>query len=182
MFGSGDAGATWFTAAAHLPPVYSVRTVCVHVLRMAEGRQQLLDDFARAIDSLGVALAALGAAYDVLDEQTADRLEEQLFRPVQSASGRARRIHAAFAARYGLPAMTFPPGSAGPVSQGARALVDRAVDAVAEADEALAELQDSMLPVEVGDPELRAGLSEIRELVGDVARAARASSLRTLGR
>jgi hypothetical protein len=25
VFGSGDAGATWFTAAAHLPPVYSVR-------------------------------------------------------------------------------------------------------------------------------------------------------------
>jgi photosystem II stability/assembly factor-like uncharacterized protein len=26
VFGSGDAGATWFTAAQHLPPVYSVRT------------------------------------------------------------------------------------------------------------------------------------------------------------
>jgi hypothetical protein len=25
VFGSGDAGATWFTAAAHLPPVFSVR-------------------------------------------------------------------------------------------------------------------------------------------------------------
>jgi photosystem II stability/assembly factor-like uncharacterized protein len=25
VFGSGDAGATWFSAAAHLPPVYSVR-------------------------------------------------------------------------------------------------------------------------------------------------------------
>ncbi len=25
VFGSGDAGATWFTAATHLPPVYSVR-------------------------------------------------------------------------------------------------------------------------------------------------------------
>ena len=25
VFGSGDAGAGWFTAAAHLPPVYSVR-------------------------------------------------------------------------------------------------------------------------------------------------------------
>jgi len=25
VFGSGDAGGTWFTAAAHLPPVYSVR-------------------------------------------------------------------------------------------------------------------------------------------------------------
>jgi photosystem II stability/assembly factor-like uncharacterized protein len=26
VFGSGDAGASWFTVAAHLPPVYSVRT------------------------------------------------------------------------------------------------------------------------------------------------------------
>jgi hypothetical protein len=25
LFGSADAGATWFTAAEHLPPVYSVR-------------------------------------------------------------------------------------------------------------------------------------------------------------
>ena len=26
VFGSGDAGASWFSAAQHLPPVYSVRT------------------------------------------------------------------------------------------------------------------------------------------------------------
>jgi len=26
VFGSPDAGATWFSAATHLPPVYSVRT------------------------------------------------------------------------------------------------------------------------------------------------------------
>jgi photosystem II stability/assembly factor-like uncharacterized protein len=26
VFGSGDAGTSWFTAAAHLPPVFSVRT------------------------------------------------------------------------------------------------------------------------------------------------------------
>jgi hypothetical protein len=26
VFGSGDAGASWVTAAAHLPPVFSVRT------------------------------------------------------------------------------------------------------------------------------------------------------------
>jgi hypothetical protein len=148
----------------------------------AEGRQQLLDDLARAIDSLNVALAALGAAYEALDERSADHLEAQLFQPVQSAVGRARRVHSAFAARYGLPAATFPAASAGgPPSLGARAFVDRAVDAVAEADEALAELQDSMLPVEVGDPELRAGLADVRALVGDVSGRAR-GFLRTLGR
>jgi len=147
----------------------------------AEGRRQLLDDLARAIEALGVALAALGAAYDVLDERSADRLEEQLFRPVQSASGRSRRIYTGFAVRYGLSAVDFPPASAGPASLGARGFVERAVDAVAEADEALAELQDSMLPVEVGDPELRAGLAEVRGLMGDLRRRAREFT-RTLGR
>jgi hypothetical protein len=27
VFGSGDAGASWFTASTHLPPVYSVKAV-----------------------------------------------------------------------------------------------------------------------------------------------------------
>ena len=47
-----------------------------------EGRQELLDGLAGAIDDIGFALAALGAAYEQLDEPTADRLEEQLFGPV----------------------------------------------------------------------------------------------------
>ncbi len=38
-----------------------------------------------------------------------------------------------------------------------------------------------MLPVEVGDPELRAGLAEVRELVGHLRRDAR-ELVRTLGR
>ena len=53
-----------------------------------EARIQLLDDIAHAIDELGVALAALGAAYELLDERTADQLEAELFRPVQVAYGR----------------------------------------------------------------------------------------------
>src|SRR3954468_13733393 len=93
----------------------------------AEARQQLLDDLAGAIEAIGQALAALGAAYELLDEQTADRVEEQLFRPVQQAYGRAQRTHSGFAERYGLAVRTFPPGTSGPVSQGPRALLDRAV-------------------------------------------------------
>jgi hypothetical protein len=42
------------------------------------------------------------------------------------------------------------------------------------ADHILAELQDSLRPVEVGDPELRAGLAEVRTLLADVHRRARA--------
>ncbi len=147
----------------------------------AEARQQLLDDLAAAIDALGAALAALAAAYEVLDEQTADRLEEQLFRPVQAAYGRAKRTHAEFAARYGLRGRTFAPGAPGPPSLGARGFLDRAVDAVGECDTALAELQDSMMPVEVGDPELRAGLADVRTAVGDL-RARAAALVSRLGR
>ena len=74
-----------------------------------EARVQLLDDIAHAIDELGVALAALGAAYELLDERTADQLEAELFRPVQVAYGRAQRTHAGFAERHGLPGRKFEP-------------------------------------------------------------------------
>ncbi len=147
----------------------------------AEARQNLLDDFALAIEELALALAVLGAAYELLDERSADRLEEELFRGVQTAFGRAQRTHAAFAARYSLQGRTFEQPSAGLPSQGARAFLDRAGEAITEADTLLAELQDSMLPVEVGDPELRAGLAEIRTLVGELQGRAH-QFVRTFGR
>ena len=71
--------------------------------------------------------------------------------------------------------------SAGLASQGAAALIGRAVEAAAEADQLLAELQDSMLPVEAGDAELRAGLVSIREPLGGLPARAR-GFLRGLGR
>jgi hypothetical protein len=138
-----------------------------------EARQELLDDIAAAIERLAAALADLGVAYEQLDEQSADRLEEELFRPVQLAYGRARRAHAGFAERHGLPGRTFEPASTGHPSQGVKGFVDAAVEALAAADVALSTLQDSMLPVEVGDPELRAGLSEVRELIGPLSGRAR---------
>ena len=147
----------------------------------AEARQQLLDDLAIAIDELATALAVLGAAYELLDERSADRLEEELFRGVQTAFGRAQRTHAAFAARYSLEGRTFVQPSPGLPSQGARSFLERAGEAIQEADTALAELQDSMLPVEVGDPELRAGLAEVRALLTDLRARAR-EFIRTLGR
>ena len=134
----------------------------------AEARQRLLDDMALAIEELALALAVLGAAYELLDENTADRMEEELFRGVQTAFGRAQRTHAAFAARYSLQGRTFEQPSPGLPSQGARAFLARAGEAITEADTLLAELQDSLLPVEVGDPELRYGLAEIRTLVGEL--------------
>jgi hypothetical protein len=146
-----------------------------------QARQDLLDGIGDAIEAIGTALAALGGAYEQLDEHTADRLEEELFRPVQVAYGRARRAHAGFAERYGLPGRTFVPGEPGHPSQGGKGFLETAVDAVADADDTLAELQDSMLPVEVGDPELRAGLADVREHVGSLRERAR-ELVRTLGR
>ena len=66
-------------------------------------------------------------------------------------------------------------------STGVKGFVADAVDAVAQADADLAELQDSMMPVEVGDAELRAGLADVRELLADV-RARADGLLRTFGR
>jgi hypothetical protein len=147
----------------------------------AEARQELLDDVAEATDDIGVALAAVGAAFEQLDDYNADKLEQELFRPIQMAYGRAQRTHSEFAERYGLPSRTFDSASAGLPSQGVKGFLDAAVNAVGEADRTIAQLQDSMRPVDVGDAELRAGLSEVRRLIGDVPR--RASELvRGLGR
>jgi hypothetical protein len=108
-------------------------------------------------------------------------MEELLFRPVQQGFGRAQRTHSGFAERFGLPVRSFGPGRAGPASAGARALLERAIDAVAEADDALVELQDSMMPVEVGDAELRAGLAAVRASVEEAQERSR-DLMRTLGR
>ena len=91
----------------------------------AEARQQLLDDLAIAIEELATALAVLGAAYELLDENTADRMEEELFRGVQTAYGRAQRTHASFAARYSLPGRSFTQPQRGPAVAG-RPVVPRA--------------------------------------------------------
>src|SRR5438132_12634523 len=116
----------------------------------AEARQRLLDTLAEATDDIGFALASLGEAYERLDENTADRLERELFRPVQMAYGRAQRTHAEFADRHGLPSRTFEPRSPGAPSQGVKDLLENAMAAIGQADTTLAMLQDSMLPVEVG--------------------------------
>jgi hypothetical protein len=146
-----------------------------------QARRELLDEVASATDDLGMALAALGAAFEVLDDYNAERLEEELFRPIQAAYGRAQRTHSEFAERQGLPTRRFESASAGLPSQGVKGFLDAAVNATVRADRTLAQLQDSMRPVEVGDAELRAGLSEVRRLVAPVPHAA-SELVRGLGR
>jgi hypothetical protein len=146
-----------------------------------EARQELLDAVAETTDAIGIALASLGAAYEQLDEARADELEEVLFRPVQLAYGRARRIHSGFADRHGLAGRTFEPPSPGLASTGAKSFIANAVTAIDRADGALVSLQDSLLPVDVGDPELRAALADLRELVGGLSERAR-RLVSTIGR
>src|SRR5918996_1485195 len=147
----------------------------------AEARRQILDDLAAALDQLGLAVACLSEAFEQLAVDAADRLEAELYRPVQRAYGRGKRTHAQFAQRVGLSGDTFEPPSAGRSSQGVKELVQRMAAALADADRRIAELQDSMLPIEAGDAELRAGLTETRELLEPVPAAA-GRFLRTLGR
>jgi len=147
-----------------------------------EARQELLETIGEAVGELAGAIATLGAAYEQLDEAGADRLEENLFRPVQLAYGRAQRTATGFADRHGLTARPAEaPGSAGLASQGVRSFVERALENVEEADRILIDLQDSMRPVEVGDAELRAGLAGVRELLERLPDATQ-GFLRTLGR
>lgn len=146
-----------------------------------EAREELLDTLAEAATELGLASACLAEAYELMDEHSADTLEEGCFRPVQTAYGRAKRTRAEFAGRHGLPAASFGQEPTGLPSQGPAAFVEHAVEAVGAADRGLAELQDSMLPVEAGDAELRAGLRTIREPLGPVSGNAR-EVLRVLGR
>lgn len=147
----------------------------------ADAQRDMLDAIADAIDDLARALAALGEAYEALDEQKAEQLEVSLFGPVQVAYGRGRRTHAEFSDRHGLPARTFTMPVPGAPSGGVKGYLEDATGAVTSADATLATLQDSMMPVEVGDPRLRAGLAEVRELIDQVPQRARALT-RNFGR
>lgn len=147
-----------------------------------EGHRELLAATAEAADTIAVALAALGEAYELVDEDAAERLEDQLFGPAQGAYGRMKRGHAEFAARCGLPAASFAVADApGSPSGGAQGYVEAAIEAAEHADDILSELQDSMLPVEVGDPELRAAIADVRTRLADVPGNGH-ELLRTLGR
>jgi|SRR5215831_11782211 hypothetical protein len=147
----------------------------------AEARQQILDALALATDEIAIALAELSEAYEHLDERAAERLEEALFAPVQSAYGRAKRTYGEFAGRSGLVPRAFTTPTRVAPSTATKQLIERALEALVRADLGLARLQDSMLPVEVGDAELRRGLVAVRELVEGVRPQAR-ELLRTLGR
>lgn len=141
---------------------------------------QILDDAAAAVEQLSVAIAALGEAYEHLDEQSADRMENELFRPLQSGYGQLKRTYVEFAQRSGLPGRDFPVAPT-PAPADPRASLEQAADAIQAADQLLAELQDSLLPVEVGDQALRGGLSGTRTVIAPLPDGCE-QFIRTLGR
>jgi hypothetical protein len=90
-------------------------------------------------------------------------------------------VHAEFAARQGLPEHVFEEARPYVREHDPKGTIDSAVAAVERADSGLSTLQDSMLPVEVGDPPLRAGLEQVRVQLGGIRARAREIE-RLLGR
>jgi hypothetical protein len=147
----------------------------------AEGRERILVDLGHSAAQIGLALGYLGEAYEQLDTMLADSLEQELFSPVQAAYARARRTRAEFAGRYGVAEPGEPHQASVSQPSGPRALIEAAANALEQADHWIGELQDSMLPVEVGDEQLRGGLSATRSMLAALPARAR-ELLRTLGR
>jgi hypothetical protein len=147
----------------------------------AEARDRIIGDLEAAEEELGFAVTSLGEAFEALPEASGDRLEGELFRPVQRAYARNKRTRTGFAQRVSRETDEPDSRPVGAPSQGAKGFVQAAAGAAGQADLILSELQDSMMPVEGGDAELRAAIAEIRELLAPV-RTNAAMFLRNLGR
>ena len=147
-----------------------------------EARRALVEELLGAAGDIATAIAYAIAAYDQLDDTSGGRLEEQVFAPLQKALGTLRRAAGGFAARHGDPATSpgSPPAEPHP-SQGVAALLESCAAAVRAADEHLGSLQDSLVLIDLGDADLRAGVSDTRRRLGEVPAALRAF-VRTLGR
>lgn len=146
-----------------------------------EGREGLLEALAESAEQIGAALEYLGAAHERLDDQSADRLEREIFGSVQRAYAGARRAYTGFALRHELAGRSFEGPSVPPGSLKAADLIEMAASEAEGADELLAGLQDDQRLIEVGDVELRSGVAEVRQAIGGVPAQAR-EMLRTLGR
>ena len=80
----------------------------------AEGRQQVLDTVAQATEQLGMALSSLTEAYELLDENMAERLNESCSAPSRAPTVGPSARTPSLAERHGLPGRTFgaPPTGA----------------------------------------------------------------------
>lgn len=146
-----------------------------------ESHERIVGDLGAAAEQLALAVACLGEAYEQLSVMAADRMEADIYAPVQRALGRTKRTRSQFAERVGREASPIADPQTGRSSQGAKVFIERAAGATTQAGGLIADLQDTGMAIESGDAELRAGLSEIRDLLAPVPAQAR-EFLRTLGR
>ena len=65
----------------------------------AEARDRIIGDLEAAEEELGLAVACFGEAFELLATGSADRLEDELFRPVQKAYVRTKRTRTGFSQR-----------------------------------------------------------------------------------
>ena len=147
----------------------------------AEGREEILGELGEALERLALATQRFMDAFEVMTAGAQDRLEAELYMPAQKAFGRGKRTYSQFAAAHGFPERSFSQPAQGAPSHGVKGLLEQGVFAAAEADQIVAEIQDSGRPIEFGDAELRAGLAEVRAQLGKIPAASR-EFLRTLGR
>ena len=121
-----------------------------------EARVQLLDDL--AAPTTGLRAGGRGGGVRRVDERAADTPEDRSSSRSSRPTAERAPIRSSPSA-MGCPAHVRASFSGDPHRRSAR-LPGRAIEATEEADHLIAELQDSMMPVEVGDTELRAGLSD----------------------
>lgn len=151
------------------------------MITQSEARDEITTEVNAVVGRLSLAIACLTEAYEQLPDDAADELEAVLFRPMQKAYGQARATLNGFASRFGLTVPALEPPTPGLKSQGAQEFIEKAAALASATAGQVAELQDSMLPIDAGDPELRRGLAAVREILDGVPAAAR-GFLSTLGR
>ena len=146
-----------------------------------EAHEQIVNELGWAVGQIALASECLSDAYEELDVTTADRLEEELYRPLQRAFGRAKRTLVDFAAQTGLEPSEGEPDSAGPPRLTVKQKIERALALAADGGQRIAELQDSDMAIASANAELRAGLAETRRLLAELCSRG-PSFLRSFGR
>ena len=126
-------------------------------------------------------MTSLGDAYEWLDEQTADRMEDEIFRPAQAAYGRAQRTHAAFSERHELTRSHFDEAGHTGHPGDARGAIERAAASLTEADAILATFRIRCCRSTSAIRSCAPGSRAVRELIAPLPHQAR-QLLRMLGR
>ena len=134
-----------------------------------EAHEQIVAELGWAVGQIALASETLSDAYERLDVTTADRLEDELYRPLQRSFGRAKRTLVQFAGKVGIEPSEGEPDETNLGRLTVKQTIERAVALAADGGQRIAELQDSDMAIAAGDAELRAGLAETRRLLGELS-------------